>query len=78
METEFEMKNLGWLKYFFGNYVARIRHGIFLSQRKYVSNLLSEAGLLDCKLADTPIVHNHKLGEHSDHVPTNWERGIKD
>ena len=37
-------------------------------------DLLSEVGLLDCKPIDTPIVQNHKLGEYSDHVPTNKER----
>ena len=31
-------------------------------------------GLLDCKPINTLIVHNHKLGEYLDHVPTNKER----
>jgi hypothetical protein len=31
-------------------------------------------GLLECKPADTPIVQNHKLGEHLDQAPTNKER----
>lgn len=62
LATEFEMKNLGGLKYFLGIKVARSRERIFLSQRKYVLDLLSEVGLLDCKPADTPIIQNHKLG----------------
>lgn len=37
-------------------------------------DLLFEVGLLDCKPPETPIVQNHKLGEYSDHVPTNKER----
>jgi hypothetical protein len=72
--TEFEMKNLGGLKYFLGIEVARSNQGIFLSQRKYILDLLSEVGLLECKPAETPIVQNHKLGEHPDQVPTNKER----
>jgi hypothetical protein len=68
------MKNLGWLKYFLGIKVARSKQGIFLSQRKYILDLLSEVGLLDCKPVDTPIIQNHKLGEYPDHVPTNKER----
>lgn len=68
------MKNLGGLKYFLGIEVARSQRGIFLSQRKYVLDLLSEVGLLDCKPADTPIVQNHKLAECSNHVPANKER----
>jgi hypothetical protein len=74
LSTEFEMKNLGGLKYFLGIEVARSRQGIFLSQRKYVLDLLSEVGLLECKPADTPIVPNHKLGEYTDQVPAEKER----
>ena len=74
LAAEFDMKNLGGLKYFLGIEIARSRQGIFLSQRKYVLDLLSEVGLIDCKPADTPMVQNHKLGEHSNQVPTNKER----
>ena len=66
--TEFEMKNLGGLKYFLGIKVARSQRGIFLSQRKYVLDLLLEVGLLENKSTDTLIVHNHGLGEFSDQV----------
>ena len=34
LASEFEMKNLGGLKYFMGIEVARSKWGIFLSQRK--------------------------------------------
>lgn len=54
--------------------VARSSQGIFLSHRKYVLDLLSEVGMIDCKSADTPIVQNHKLEEYRDQVPTNKER----
>jgi len=74
LSTEFEMKDLGWLKYFLGIEVARSRQGIFLSQRKYVLDLLTEVGLLECKLADTRIVQNHKLEEYTDQVLANKER----
>ncbi|XP_021804165.1 uncharacterized protein LOC110748497, partial [Prunus avium] len=74
LATEFEMKNLGELKYFLGIEVARSQKGIFLSQRKYVLDLLTDIGMLDCKPVDTPIVQNHYLGEHPDQVPTNKER----
>jgi len=74
LATEFEMKSLGGLKYFLGIEVARSKQGIFLSQRKYVMDLLSKVGLLECKPAYTPIIQNHKLEEHTDQVPTNKER----
>jgi len=74
LSTEFEMKDLGGLKYFLRIKVARSRQGIFLSQRKYVLDLLTEVGLLECKPVDTPIVQNHKLGEYTDQEPANKER----
>ncbi|VVA39230.1 PREDICTED: Retrovirus-related Pol poly from, partial [Prunus dulcis] len=39
---EFEMKSLGDLKYFLGIEVARFKHGIFLSQKKYVLDYLQK------------------------------------
>jgi hypothetical protein len=74
LSTEFEMKNLGGLKYFLDIEVAGSKQGIFLSQRKYVLDLLSEIGMLDCKPADTPMVQNHHLGEYPNQKPTNKER----
>jgi hypothetical protein len=35
---------------------------------------LTEAGLLECKPVDTPIVQNHRLGEYLDQVPANKVR----
>ena len=61
---------MGGLKYFLGIEVARSRRGIFLSQRKYVLDLLLKVGLLESKPADTPIVQNHGLKEFSDQVST--------
>ena len=72
--VEFEMKNLGGLKYFLGIEVSGSKQGIFSSQRKYVLDLLSEVGMLECKLADTPIVQNHQLGIYVNQVPTDKER----
>ncbi|CAN6698728.1 unnamed protein product [Malus baccata var. baccata] len=74
LSSEFEMKDLGGLKYFLGIEVARSRDGIYLSQRKYVLDLLSETGMLACKPVETPIVQNHHLAIYQDQVPTNKER----
>ncbi|KAM2136099.1 hypothetical protein ACFX1R_005897 [Malus domestica] len=68
------MKEFGELKYFLGIEVARSKHGIFLSQRKYVLDLLAETCMLDCKPVDTSIEQNHRLGLFPDQVPTNKER----
>ena len=40
LSREFEMKDLGPLKYFLGIKVSRSSEGIFLSQRKYALDLL--------------------------------------
>ena len=58
---EFEMKNPGRLKYFLGIEVLRSNRGIFISQRKYVLDLLAKTGMLDCKPIEKPTMINHGL-----------------
>ncbi|CAL8138863.1 unnamed protein product [Prunus armeniaca] len=74
LSQEFEMKDLGDLKHFLGIEVARSKTSIFLSQRKYVMDLLTETEMLGYKPADTPIEMNHKLCEDTDQEPTNKEQ----
>ncbi|CAL9006929.1 unnamed protein product [Prunus brigantina] len=74
LSKEFEMKDLGTLKYFLGIEVSRSHQGIFLSQRKYVMDLLTETRMMGCKPVNTPMEENHKLGECTDHKPTNKEQ----
>lgn len=61
--SEFEIKELGRLKYFLGIEVAHSKKGIFISQQKYVTDLLKETGKIGCKPVSTPIDSNQKLGE---------------
>ena len=61
LAKEFEIKDLGALKYFLGMEFARSKEGIFVSQHKYVLDLLDEAGMLGCKPAETPTEPNVKL-----------------
>ena len=60
---EFKIKELEKLKYFLGIEVAHSKEGIFISQQKYVLDLLKETGKLGCKAASTPIEPNHRLGK---------------
>jgi hypothetical protein len=60
LANEFEIKDLG------RHEVARSKHGIFISQRKYILDLLKETEMLGCKAIDNPVEVNVKLGEGSE------------
>ncbi|KAK2991391.1 hypothetical protein RJ640_024003 [Escallonia rubra] len=55
VQTKFHTKDLGQLKYFLGIEVTRSKKGIFLSQRKYVLDLLVETGKAGAKPCNTPM-----------------------
>ena len=57
----FHMKDLVPLKYFLGIEVARNKKGIYFCQRKYVLDILNEAGLLGAKPTSFPLEHHHHL-----------------
>lgn len=61
LADDFKIKVLSTLKYFLGMEFARSKEGIFFNQCKYILYLLSEIGLLGCKVTETPIEHNLKL-----------------
>ncbi|XP_068667644.1 uncharacterized mitochondrial protein AtMg00810-like [Aristolochia californica] len=55
------MKDLGYLRYFLGIEVAYSPEGYILSQSKYISEVISRAGLTDDRIMDSPIELNHRL-----------------
>jgi len=61
LARSFEVKDLGYLHYFLGIEVAYGAQGIYLSQRKYVLDLLKETSMLNCKPVTTPIEYNHRI-----------------
>ncbi|RVX13979.1 Retrovirus-related Pol polyprotein from transposon TNT 1-94 [Vitis vinifera] len=69
LTKEFEIKDLGNLKYFLGMEIARSKKGIAVSQRKYVLDLLNETGILGCKPAETPMDTTVKLEESDGSAP---------
>ncbi|XP_071700433.1 uncharacterized mitochondrial protein AtMg00810-like [Rutidosis leptorrhynchoides] len=67
LKSKFQIKDLGVLKYFLGIEVIRENKNIFLSQRKYTLDLLTEFGLLNCKPIYTHIEPNLKFNNDDDH-----------
>ena len=66
LHNRFYTKELGMLRYFLGVEFMRRKHGIYLSQRKYVLDLLSEIGKLGAKPCSSPMapgVHLTREGE---------------
>jgi len=63
--AKFEIKTLGRLKYFLGIEMAHSKKRIFISQQKYITDLLKETGKIACKPANTPVDPNTKLGSAS-------------
>ncbi|XP_071933224.1 uncharacterized protein [Coffea arabica] len=61
LHSQFQTKDLGLLKYFLGIEIAKSRKGIFLSQRKYVLDLLSKMEKLGIKPVSTPMIPNLQL-----------------
>jgi len=54
----FKLKDLGVLKYFLGIEAVRSSQGLFLSQRKYALDILSECGMLGAKPTSFPMEQN--------------------
>lgn len=55
LHTQFNIKDLGDLKYFLGIEIVRSKQGIVLSQRHYTLQLLEKIGYLGCKPVRTPM-----------------------
>ena len=58
---EFEIKDLGNLKYFFGMEITRSNMGIVVSQCKYVLDLLTETEMLECNPVGIQMDYTTKL-----------------
>ncbi|GJR73244.1 hypothetical protein Tco_0085609 [Tanacetum coccineum] len=58
IKKEFAIKDLGDLSYFLGLEVSYTNDGLFLSQAKYATDVLTRAALLDSKPVSTPLAAN--------------------
>jgi hypothetical protein len=64
----FELKDLGPLRFFLGLQIDYNRAGLFVHQKKYVSDLLLKFNMTNCKPASTPFSISQKLQPSTDDV----------
>ena len=63
MQTEFEMSMIGELSYFLGLRINQSSAGIFISQGKYLKEMLKRFQMEDSTLVSTPMVVGCKLSK---------------
>jgi hypothetical protein len=56
MKDEFEMNDLGKMRYFLGIEVHQSKIGIFISQSKYAHEILEIFNMMNSKAAPTPFI----------------------
>jgi hypothetical protein len=70
MQSEFEMLLLGELSFFLGLQISQSNQGIFISQTKYIREMLKRLGMEDCKPFITPMQTICKLSKDDDSKST--------
>ena len=63
MQSEFEMSMIGELSYFLGLQISQKPEGLFLSQEKYLKEMLKKFQMEDSNPMSTPIVSGCKLSK---------------
>eukprot|EP00253_Pinus_taeda_P032805 PITA_32805 len=71
MMKEFEMIDLGLMKYFLGIEVEQSDKGIFIFQNKYSKDLLKRFDMENCKPIPTPITIGTKLSKDDEGLDVN-------
>ena len=71
LASRFSLKDLGSLSYFLGVEVAQTPSGLFLSQRKYILDLLHKINMHEAKEISTLLSSNDALKLH-DGCPITW------
>jgi hypothetical protein len=61
MIQKFDMSMMGELKYFLGFQVKQLQEGTFISQTKYIQDILNKFGMKDAKPIKTPMGTNGHL-----------------
>lgn len=58
MTSTFDMSDLGLVNYFLGLEVKQLASGIFITQKKYVYDLVAQLGMEKCNPVGTPMCIN--------------------
>jgi hypothetical protein len=66
MESEFEMSMIGELAFFLGLQITQRPEGMFISQEKYLREMLKKFQMEDSKPVGTPMVTGCKLRKYDD------------
>jgi hypothetical protein len=74
MQNEFEMSLLGELSFFLGLQICQRNQGIFISQTKYIREMLKRFGMEDCKPIITPMQTSCKLSKDDDSKSTDQRK----
>jgi hypothetical protein len=61
MVKKFEMSMMGELRYFLGFQIKQLQDGTFISQTKYIQDILKKFGMKDAKPIKTPMGINGHL-----------------
>jgi hypothetical protein len=68
IQSKFALKDLGDLHYFLGIEVSHTKEGIYLSQKKYTTDILQRVGMTTCKPVNTPLSYSSKLSAHDGEI----------
>ena len=64
MANKFEMSMIGELSYFLGLQIKQLKNGTFVSQGKYIKDILKKFGINEAKAISTPMGANGNLDSH--------------
>ncbi|GJZ53585.1 putative ribonuclease H-like domain-containing protein [Tanacetum coccineum] len=76
MHKRFQMSSMGKLTFFLGLQVKQLLEGIFISQDKYVADILKKFDFLSIRTATTPIESNKPLVKDEDGVDVHIYRSM--
>ena len=71
MKHEFEMSMFGEIIFFVGLQVYQLKHGICVTQSKYIKEILKTFGLEDSKPVSTLIIIGYKLPKNDESTKVN-------